>query len=917
MLRRAKVSTRSARSLPVLWIPAVTSIGAAGNLKNFVLWQGGPTGWLYENNAIPQMVTVTEHTAQGPTGLAVHVGPPPLAVQQNPRGRRGNPPHAEPFKLYGAQTVDPFGNVPPPPEPTGLNRLKSGLRTTAGRTPFPGESWDPFGPAGEGWWHQPGRQRIKRSFRTKKGPDVTNGPMFISFASSLRPAGEPPPVMNWIRATYFDAPPTGARMGQPWFQITSLVPPYPGQVANPMLPQGTLVADLGDGDPDPGSFVADLGDGDPDPGSFVADLGDGDLDPLAGCCLVEMDGSYLDEMTGTTIITAGVIQCPGGEAQSSLHGRGIPAVTMAIFTDDAGRRMASIETGDATIVLPVCTDDTPPGGGGGEGECCYDEQRMVLVCPNSQFAEITGLFEQQQSGLRTLSFIDPTDGVEKNGRFMPCTSPPTMQCCYDRATSMLICNDDTELPASLVAPVQTNDGSQVVIVQMQDGQQMTVPLCPETPPGRCCYNVSTGTLSCTNSDLDGREVSLVAMVAQPDGSIIAIVQIAGHNEQMTLPICDDNVPSCCFDTEKMELVNCDDANFNGTKAAIVSSWTATDGTPWAWLSWTGGGGRVPLCPGQTECPPSFCCVNVETMRFVCPGSSNLNGQIANVVDIVTEDGFSWGVLASGHRVPLCGRDCPPPRMCPDCPGCPPGLWMSPDGSCEPPPFCEPPGGGGGGDDDCCEPCLPYPNAPVMIPQRRRTMLPLPMPMSNPTRSNPTRSNPTRSAKLTFEAPYQRASDSGCFTVSFNGIWHRCCPLAGGGSFCAPVTLTSGQPDPFGNVSRPGLRLRVGQKVPFRLTADRKPARGKCIKNYYADGAVVRCCTNMAGKTSCTIIAIDSFNASRRGFVANPETPCCKECAVGNPCSGPQGGCNCGDTAMQTVRVQNPRVFGRSRRRGPR
>ena len=835
MLRR-RVQARHARTLPVLWIPAVTEISVAGNLQTFVLWQGQATGWLYEPNRVPVMVSVLEQTASGPTGIAVHVGPAPLAAAQNAGGsplrptiagpiggvasgsgmltfgdrrlspgipatqfaRRINPPvppapPASPLNrnwlglrtmptstsmqdccydaaagvllcanneaLNGMQVAlvstyqEPDGSmsavvnvpgaginryplcvqprrrrsfsnpVPDAPDPTGLDRDTRGLDVTAGGSPKPASSstyyriikttggwmvygysnlvasfggqqkpiyqsgpypiqaaadaagrawvatqpdlnsgWNPTQPLGTGRLHHSSGRVGVVNFYSKKGGSPTNAPLYVGLHKNFWPADEDPPEAKWVRATYFDTPPTN-RLGMSWIQILTLNEPEPFwpapgggspiPIPNPRgnNPDGTLIADMG-GPFVADDFVADLGGPGPT-GDLVADLG-GDTDPLAGCCLVEGEGSYVDAETQTVITTGGVIQCPGGEAQSSLHGRGVPAVTMAFFEDESGNRMVSIETGDATLTMPVCTEEQPPGGGGGGG------------------------------------------GGEGS-------------CCYDRTTQTLTCDGDLDgQAATVICPVMLPDGSALVVVQLGDGSQITIPVCPE-PPGLCCYDVATGTLRCNNNEaLHGQTVSLIAMVSQPDGGVVAVVQIQGSNEQITVPICDDNVPECCFDTETMTLKCPANGDMNGIAAAVIRSWTTSDGKEWVWASWAGGGGRVPLCPGQ-KCPPTFCCVNVETMRFVCPNAPDINGKVANVVDIVTEEGFNWAVLQSGNRVPLCGRDCPPPEMCPGCPGCPPGLWMSPAGDCVDVPHCDPPGGGGGGGGGGCP---PYPGVPV-------------------------------------------------------------------------------------------------------------------------------------------------------------------------------------------------------------
>lgn len=416
-------------------------------------------------------------------------------------------------------------------------------------------------------------------------------------------------------------------------------------------------------------------------------------DPTAGCCFVQAEGQVEDPDTGMMVSTGGYISCPGGSAQWNMHGRPIPAVTVVVMAGEDGNDYATIETGDATILLPVCAT---PSTDTDDPQCCVDTATMTLVCadPSSPLhgAQVTGVLAEQPSGLLSVSLIDPRDGIEKNGRFMPCPStPPPGSCCYDRSTNTLRCEPGDPrdgMPATAVSSSVAQDGTVYVIVAIASmgGQQITIPACPEEPPGVCCYDAATGTLRCPgNAGLNGQQVALVAMAQQPDGSVLAIVQIQGQSGVSTFPICEDRVSDCCYDAEAMALRCPNDASLDGTKAAVISSWLAPDQSVWVWAAWPGGGARMPLCPGQTECPPAFCCVNVETMRFVCPGRTEINGQAAAVVDIVTDGGFNWGVLADGSRIPLCGRDCPPPELCHDCPDCPPGMWTSPDGACVPPP----------------------------------------------------------------------------------------------------------------------------------------------------------------------------------------------------------------------------------------
>ena len=402
---------------------------------------------------------------------------------------------------------------------------------------------------------------------------------------------------------------------------------------------------------------------------------------------------------------ANALVCEDGSTQ------GVEGVSQ--ISDADGNPLFIVQTQSGEQITVGACAGTPSGGGddgGGEvgPDCCYDASTGQLVCDGqassgavqviNQIADVDGNL------LVVVAFGDQQMTVPV------CNAPPPPpppgggggQCCYDKAMSMLVCDpgdprdgQSVTVTNSFVQP----DGTAIVVVRLPDGSVTDATVCA-SPPGMCCYDVATGTLRCPkNPGLNGQQVSLVAMAQQPDGTILAIVQIQGQESVTTYPICDDKVSNCCYDGDAKKIV-CDDPSLAGMDAAVVASWTDNDGVVWVWAAWAGGGARMPMCPGKT-CPPILCCVNVETMRYVCPGRLDLNGQAAQLADIVTEDGFNWGVLADGSRVPLCGRDCPPPEICPQCPTCPADLWMSPDGECVPPPQCpQCPG------DE--PPCPPYP-----------------------------------------------------------------------------------------------------------------------------------------------------------------------------------------------------------------
>jgi hypothetical protein len=238
-----------------------------------------------------------------------------------------------------------------------------------------------------------------------------------------------------------------------------------------------------------------------------------------------------------------------------------------------------------------------------------------------------------------------------------------------------------------------DDGSRRCTIPTGDAE-LDLPVCPK-PPQSCCYDAAAGRLRCDRpGGFDGMEVSLVSMSPQQDGSIRAVVQ----SDELTpriqeFPVCDDRVMDCCYDSTTEKLV-CSDAALDGAPAGLLASWVGEDGQIYVWAAWRGGAARMPLCPGIEECPPVFCCVNLQTRKYVCPGRPEVNGQEASIVEIKTENGFTFGILDDGTQIPMCGQECPPPQLCPECPTCPPGQWFSPDGTCHPPPKCPP------GEDPC-------------------------------------------------------------------------------------------------------------------------------------------------------------------------------------------------------------------------
>lgn len=665
---------------PATWIPAVSNMHAT-KLATFVLHTGGSTGWLYNAGTLPKLVSIIATQPGGPTGMLVRVSPTAGTLSANP-GQHG---HYGTRYRHGLAYGNPDGRVP------NQGHHKSGYQLAQHSrganplpVPFPGPGSRPLiqNYVGSGWsWP------LRDLFPTEGA--------FIYYLKAL---GFNASGLHVLTAANMNAV-RGFQAHHPPLVQDGLI-----GINTISALHGPVVALLQNGWPRYQPRTSGVGrrtsGATRNPIDSTASAAIPGDDPTAGCCFVESSGTYINPATGISTPTAGFVRCPGGEAQWYMHDRPIPTVTVG-FYDDAGVRMAMVETGDGSFSLPVCGDSPPPPPPG-DGGCCIDRAGMWIVCAEGHpwnGATVTQLLEVTQGGLQSFLFIDPADGQEKGTRLMPCDAPPPppppgSSCCYDATMQILVC-DAGDPRDGVAVTVQSSfidpQGIRIVVVRLPDGSALDVMTC-EQPPDQCCYDVATGTLRCPRNDgLNGQQVSLIAMTQQPGGDVVAVVQIQGQSGVSTFPVCDDRVSECCYDATTQTISCPSDAGLNGTSAAIMSSWIGPDGAVWVWAVWPGGGSRMPLCPGQRECPPVFCCVNVETMKFVCPGRTDVNGRTANVVSIETDNGFNWGVLADGTRVALCGRECPPPEMCPDCPGCPPGMWMSPDGTCQPPPKCPPPG----------------------------------------------------------------------------------------------------------------------------------------------------------------------------------------------------------------------------------
>lgn len=428
-------------------------------------------------------------------------------------------------------------------------------------------------------------------------------------------------------------------------------------------------------------------------------------------------------VAGSLRITPPVSLCYDAKT-SKLVGKGSKhdglTVTMISLIEDAkGGPLAIVQSpglpGGGQITVPLCADKgpwidspapgpTPPGVDTPDdfANCCIDPETGTITCPGGTEQWFMhgktvpkALFQCTPDGTCTITMSG--DEVQ----VLPiCRKPPDDHCCYDAATETLQCDDkDSPLhnsPAVLVGVDESRRFPHAIVQHplLNGGDRTILRFCPEHPPTNCCYDAARGELRCHgNPQWDGLTVGLETMGTMGDGTAVASVaspQLPGGRG--SFPLCDDDTPpDCCYDADLGTLRCPNDPELDGTVAGVVVEFVGPDGQPWVSVAWSGGGARVPLCPGQ-KCPPSFCCVNADTGTLVCPNDNERNGLAVHVSRVeLDQNGYRWAVLEDDTRIPICGSECLPPKLCPDCPTCPPGMWMTPDGNCSDGPKCPPKG----------------------------------------------------------------------------------------------------------------------------------------------------------------------------------------------------------------------------------
>jgi len=403
------------------------------------------------------------------------------------------------------------------------------------------------------------------------------------------------------------------------------------------------------------------------------------------------------------------------------HGKGVKVTVSPDGTTGVWR--GEIEGTRYVLEMPVCVIEEEPE----EVPCCVTDG--VLECPGTPY-----------HGMSYEVFKKSHDGM----RLLPCPEvpppPPPGDCCVrvDKNRAFLVCSSGPwngyELKPNEFSCVDTAQGTVCrTSLKNADGSSAgsaTFPVCgpgQEPVPPDCCYDPGTGRLVCsdTASEYHNLQVSLLDMqsgLPHANGWALVYHRLFGSTP-MKFPLCDVSVPpECCFELpdpatpgSKGKIV-CPGHELDGQTATLIALAKLPNGTVVASVTYLGGASRMQVCPPEKrppppskipppekkppppgkiptpeECPPCyFCCVNLDTVRFVCPGDPALHGQVANIQQVVEIQGAPWVVLADGRKVPACGIECPPPT-----PECPPLLIPSPiPGTNTPPgpkmpPPCEP------------------------------------------------------------------------------------------------------------------------------------------------------------------------------------------------------------------------------------
>jgi len=209
--------------------------------------------------------------------------------------------------------------------------------------------------------------------------------------------------------------------------------------------------------------------------------------------------------------------------------------------------LGSVQTGPAKRnPMAATTSFTAP-----TSVCCYDAETGRLACPAS--SRVNGmkaeLIDIDASTARAR--VRMPDGRERSIAICPSNglapgSGIPQDCCFDGVTSKVVCSSSMELngqSATVTNEFQLDDGTRMAVVQLEDGSQLTIPLCRPTtqqPPVSCCVDEDTMRLVCDDPDhpWNGVDVSLVSNCYDDPqtGTRMCFVDLGG-DANVILPAC--------------------------------------------------------------------------------------------------------------------------------------------------------------------------------------------------------------------------------------------------------------------------------------------------------------------------------------------------------------------------------------------
>lgn len=263
-------------------------------------------------------------------------------------------------------------------------------------------------------------------------------------------------------------------------------------------------------------------------------------------------------------------------------------------------------------------------------------------------------------------------------------------CCAQLGEqgAMLVCPDPTSPVHGLVVPAdrftcESVGGRHLCRIRLDGAAHavMDLPVCDSPPvalPAGCCYDVARGSLSCPtdpSSSWNGTPVALLDLRFEARG-VVAVIAHGLLAEQVAVPICSgggDATPCCFVQLDgAVGRLSCEPSSpLHGVEAVVLARSPAGDRVL---AAWDGGASLLPVCDGGSPGGVDvFCCVNVDSGTFVCPGHAALHGTRADVQTVVDSQDGAYVVLHDGSSVRACGSSIPAPCPCAACPPVAPAL----------------------------------------------------------------------------------------------------------------------------------------------------------------------------------------------------------------------------------------------------